>query len=116
VNGRRVSVDLAPGSFARLGGTWRNGDRIEVEFEAITTLEAVDPQHPDLAAPVNGPLALFAVGEIPQKLRRADLMGAGRISSGSSTWQTKAEAGVLTLKPFASIQDEGYRLYHQIEG
>jgi len=115
VNGRRVSVDLTPGSFARLGGTWRNGDRIEVEFEATTTLEAVDPQHPDLVAPVNGPLALFGIAEIPRKLRRMDLLGAGRISSGSSTWQTKTEAGVLTLKPFASIQDEGYRLYHQIE-
>jgi hypothetical protein len=64
---------------------------------------------------VNGPLALFGIAEIPRKLRRMDLLGAGRISSGSSTWQTKTETGVLTLKPFASIQDEGYRLYHQIE-
>ena len=115
VNGRRVSIDFAPGRFARLDGTWRDGDRIEVEFEATTTLEAVDPQHPDLVAPVNGPLALFAVGEIPQKLRRADLLGAGRISSGSSTWEAKPGAEILTLKTFASIQDEGYRLYHQIE-
>jgi DUF1680 family protein len=115
VNGQRVSADLAPGSFARLDGTWKNGDRIEVEFEATTTLDGVDPQHPDVVAPINGPLALFAVGEIPNRLRRNELLGAGRISSGSSTWQVKSEAGILTLKPFASIGDEQYRLYHSVE-
>jgi DUF1680 family protein len=115
VNGHRVSFDIQPGSFARLYATWKNGDRIEVEFQAKTTLEAVDAQHPGLVALVNGPLALFAVGEIPQKLRRADLLGAGQISSGSNTWQVKPAAGILTLKPFALIQDETYRLYHQIE-
>ena len=115
VNGRRVSADLIPGSFARLDATWKNGDRIEVEFEARTTLEAVDTQHPDVVAPVSGPLALFGVGGIPNTLRRAELLGAGRISSGSSTWQVKTEAGILTLKPFASIGDEQYRLYHSVE-
>jgi len=115
VNGLRVPIEMAPGSFARLDRTWKNGDRIEVEFESSTTLEAVDPQHPGVVAPVNGPLALFAVTEVPRSLRRADLLRAERISSGSSTWQVKADAGTLTLKPFASINDEQYRLYHQIE-
>lgn len=115
INGRRVSAALTPGTFSRLAGTWKNGDRIEVEFDARTTLEAVDPQHPNLVAPVNGPLALFAVGEIPSTLRRPDLLGAQRIASGSSTWQARSQAGDLTLKPFATVNDEGYRLYHQIE-
>jgi hypothetical protein len=115
MNGQPVSLDLVPGSFARVDRTWQKGDRIEVEFEAATTLEAVDPQHTDVVAPVNGPLALFAVGEIPGRLRQADLLSASRISSGSSTWRARSEGGVVTLKPFASIQDEGYRLYQQIE-
>jgi DUF1680 family protein len=115
VNGQRISTYLAPGSFARLDRTWKNGDRIEVEFEATTTLEAVDPQHPDVVAPVNGPLALFAVGEIPGTLRRTELLGADQISSGSSTWHVKSDAGILTLKPFASISDEQYRLYNSVQ-
>jgi hypothetical protein len=115
VNGRRVSASLNPGSFARIDGPWKNGDRIEIEFQSKTNLEAVDPQHPNLVAPVNGPLALFAVGEIPKKIGRADLLGAGSISSGSSTWQTKTGTGTLTLKPFAVIEDERYRLYHDVE-
>jgi hypothetical protein len=28
----------------------------------------------------------------------------------------RTEAGIVTLKPFASIGDEEYRLYHQVEG
>jgi hypothetical protein len=115
VNGRRVSFDIQPGSFARLHTTWKNGDRIEVEFQAKTTLEAADPQHPDLVAPVNGPLALFGVGEIPKNVQRAALLRAERISNGSSTWQAKTESGIIILKPFPLIQDETYRLYHQIE-
>jgi DUF1680 family protein len=106
---------LPAGSFARLDGPWKNGDRIEVEFEAKTTLEAVDPQHPDVVAPVNGPLALFAVGDIPQILRRSELLDAGQVSSGSSTWQVRSEKGALMLKPFATIGDEQYRLYHSVE-
>jgi hypothetical protein len=58
---------------------------------------------------------LFAVGEIPKTIRPADLLAAAQISSGSSTWQAKTEAGILILKPFASIQDEIYRLYHPVE-
>jgi DUF1680 family protein len=115
INGNRVSVDLPPGSFARLAGTWKSGDRIEVEFDAATTLEAVDPQHPELVAIVNGPLALFAVGAVPSTLRREDLLGAKRISIGSNTWQAGSQAGTLMLKPFSAIDEEEYRLYHQIE-
>jgi uncharacterized protein len=115
INDHRVSLDLPPGSFARLAGTWKNGDRIEVEFDAATTLEAVDPQHPELVAPVNGPLALFAVGALPSTLRKEDLLGANRISSGSYTWRARTQAETLTLKPFSAIDDETYRLYHQIE-
>jgi DUF1680 family protein len=115
INGNRISVDLPPGSFARMAGTWKNGDRIEVEFDATTTLEAVDPQHPELVAIVNGPLALFAVGAVPSTLRREDLLGAKRISIGSNTWQARTQAGTLLLKPFSAIDEEGYRLYHQIE-
>jgi hypothetical protein len=75
----------------------------------------VDPQHPGLVAPLNGPLALFGVGEIPKNVQRADLLRVERISNGSSTWQAKTESGIVTLKPFASIQNEAYRLYHQVE-
>ncbi|MGD0735361.1 MAG: beta-L-arabinofuranosidase domain-containing protein [Terracidiphilus sp.] len=115
VNGRRVPSDLVPGRFARLDATWKQGDRIELEFEAKTTLEPVDPQHPDVVAPLNGPLALFGVDEIPNRIGREEILKAEQVSSGSSTWQAKTESGILTLKPFPAIGDEIYHLYHQVE-
>lgn len=75
----------------------------------------MDPQHPDVVAPLNGPLTLFGVDKIPKKIGRESILKADQIGNGSSTWHAETESGVLTLKPFAAIQDEIYRLYHQVE-
>jgi DUF1680 family protein len=115
VNGKRVLASPEPGRFARLDRTWKNGDRIEIEFDMPTVLEAVDAQHPNLLAPVHGPLALFSVGAIPAKIGRQELLAASQISAGSTDWQAKTAAGTLTLRPFAAIQDEFYRLYLPVE-
>ena len=80
-----------------------------------TVLEPVDPQHPNLMAPVHGPLALFSVGEIPPGITRQELLSARQAAAGSNDWQAKTAAGNLTLRPFASIRDEGYRLYLNVE-
>jgi DUF1680 family protein len=116
VNGKRALSSPTPGQFARLDRTWKNGDRIEIEFDMPTVLEAVDPQHPDLMAPVHGPLALFSVGAIPEKIGRQKLLAASQISTGSADWQAKTAAGNLTLRPFTTIEDEHYRLYLKVEG
>jgi len=115
INGRRHSAELTPGAFARLRNTWKNNDRVEVEFAASTALEAVDPQHPNIVAPVHGPLVLFATGSIPGKLSRADLINIAQAAKGSEIWQTHTASGPLQLKPFAAIGDEEYRLYHPVE-
>ncbi|MGA2806819.1 MAG: beta-L-arabinofuranosidase domain-containing protein [Terracidiphilus sp.] len=111
VNGKRVISSPAPGQFARLDRTWKKGDRIEIEFDMPTVLEAVDPQHPDRMAPVHGPLALFTVGQIPAKVSRQELLAAAQVSAGSTDWQAKSSGGTLTLRPFTAIADEHYRLY-----
>jgi DUF1680 family protein len=104
------------GKFATVRRTWKNGDRIETEFDMSTTLEAVDPQHPNLMAAVHGPLTLFAVGQIPASARKEDLLAATQVAGGSMDWQAKTAAGTLTLRPFAAIKDEHYRLYLKVEG
>lgn len=116
VNGKHVLAGPKPGEFARLDGTWKNGDRIEVEFDMPNVLEAVDPQHPDVQTLMHGPLALFSVGTIPATIRGQELLAATQISAGSTDWRTKTAAGTLTLRPFAAIQDELYRLYLKVEG
>jgi DUF1680 family protein len=105
-----------PGEFYRIERAWKNGDRLEVEFDMPTVLEPVDKQHPNLMATVHGPLALFAVGPIPEKLRREDLLAATQVAASSEDWQANTPTGKLTLRPFTAIQDEHYRLYLPIEG
>jgi DUF1680 family protein len=111
VNGNRVEGTAHAGQFARIHRTWKRGDRIEVEFDMSTRLEAVDQQHPNLMAAVHGPLALFAVGQIPANVRPVELASITQVSSGSTDWHTNTSSGVLTMRPFTSIGDEHYRLY-----
>lgn len=114
INGKVALTAPQPGQFARLERTWKNGDRVEMEFDMPTVLEAVDPQHPYLQAVVRGPLSLFAVGNIPASVTRKDLMSVAQVSPGSTDW--KSASGALAMRPFALIQDEHYRLYQNVEG
>ena len=116
VNGKLALAGPEPGKFARIDRTWKNGDRIEIEFEMPTLLEAVDPQHPNLVAPVHGPLALFSIGAIPENIGKKELLAASQAAAGSTDWQAKTAAGNLTLRPFTAIQDEHYRLYLDVAG
>ncbi|HEY1986537.1 MAG TPA: beta-L-arabinofuranosidase domain-containing protein [Terracidiphilus sp.] len=116
VNGKRMDGTIEPGKFAQIKRTWKNGDRMEMEFDMPTALEAVDPQHPRMVAPVHGPLALFTVGAVPAMVRRQDLLGATQVAAGSTDWQVKTEAEPMTLRPFAAIRDEHYGLYLNAEG
>jgi uncharacterized protein len=116
VNGKRVTESVEPGKFARVERTWKKGDRIEIEFDMPTTLEAVDPQHPNLVAPVHGPLALFSVRGVPTIVRRTALLSATQVATGSTDWQVKTEADPVALRPFTTIGDEHYRLYLNVEG
>ncbi len=115
INGKRFLSGAEPGKFATLQRTWANGDRIEIEFDMPVTLEAIDPQHPNLVAPVRGPLALFSVDAVPADLRRADVLGMAQAAKGSSDWQVKTQSSALTLRPFTAIKDEHYRLYLALE-
>jgi DUF1680 family protein len=116
VNGKRVLAGPKPGEFARVDGTWKNGDRIEVEIDMPNALEAVDPQHPDVMALLHGPLALFSVGTVPNTIGKQEFLAASQIGAGSTDWQAKTAAGKLALRPYAAIQDEIYRLYLKVDG
>jgi hypothetical protein len=86
-----------------------------MEIDMRTTLEAVDPQHKNLVAPVHGPLALFSVGAVPADLRREDVLRMTQAGQGSAEWMVKTATGALTLRPFTAIRDEHYRLYLALE-
>ncbi len=115
VNGRRADNELAPGKFLALQRSWKDGDRVEIEFEMPMRLEAVDAQNPNQVALLHGPIALFAVGGIPSRIKRNQLLAATRVAA-SADWQVLTDEGMLVMRPFASIMNENYRLYQTVEG
>ncbi len=116
VNGRRSDGAVEPGKFLALQRSWKDGDRVEVEFEMPLRLEAIDDQDPNNVALVSGPLALFAVGNVPSRLTRAQMLAAVKVSQSSDDWSVRTDSGILFLRPFAKIMDESYRLYMSVEG
>jgi uncharacterized protein len=114
VNGSRITAAIEPGKFLALKRAWEDRDRIEVEFDMPLRLEAIDDQDHDNVALMRGPLALFAVGEIPQRMARKHLLSASAVAQSSSDWIAQTDAGVLTLRPFSAIMSERYRLYNRV--
>lgn len=116
VNGKLVEGEIAPGRFFRLARSWKNEDRIEFEIGMPLRLQAVDAQNPDTVALLRGPLALFAIGSVPAKFTRAQLLAAAAASQSSEDWQLQGAAGRVTFRPFSAIGDESYRLYQNVAG
>jgi uncharacterized protein len=114
INGRRVEGEIVPGKFLALRRNWNAEDRIEFEIGMPMRLEAVDSQNTDTVALVRGPIALFAVGESPARLTRAQLLAASAASQSSQDWVVGGNDRPCTFRPFASLQDETYRLYHKV--
>ncbi len=115
INGKRVESDIVPGNFLSLHRTWKTGDRVELEIGMPLRLERVDAQNIDTIALMRGPLALFAVGDVPAKLTRSQLLAATTLSQSSQDWVIASDRRTLTLRPFSALGDETYRLYHKTE-
>lgn len=112
VNGKRAEGELSPGKFLTLARTWKDGDRIEFEIEMPLRLEAVDEANPNTMALMRGPLALFAIGNAFPDVTRDQLLAA--TTQSPDDWAVRAKGGTMTLRPFAAIEKEDYRLYHKI--
>jgi uncharacterized protein len=109
INGKTASIDLKPGTFAPIRRTWSRGDRIEFTIDRPLRLSSVDAQHPNQVALMQGPLTLFAVGEIPGTMTRKDLLSVANPSSGG--WSIATPGGSVKMLSYPQIKDETYRLY-----
>ena len=78
-------------------------------------LEPIDKKNPNTVALMRGPIALFAVGKLPDRITRQQLLAATALAQSSDDWSAKTDTGILTLRPFASIMNEDYRLYQQVD-
>ena len=115
VNGRRLADPVPiPGHFLALHRTWKNGDRITLALDMPLRLEAVDEKHPDLVAVMQGPLALFAVGDRFLPFKRKDLLAIRRAGARTAEWRATTADGVQAFKPFFAIDRETTRLYQPV--
>jgi DUF1680 family protein len=112
VNGKRLPLELKSGSFAVVRRQWKTGDRIEVELPMTTRLEAIDAQHPETVALMNGPLVLLAITGVAPAVTRKQLMAAKR--TGAQQWQVETAGAPMTMLPFTEIGDEGYSTYLRV--
>jgi DUF1680 family protein len=115
LNGRQQQGAIEPGKFLALRRTWKDGDRMELELEMPFRLEPVDGQNPNVVALMRGPIALFAVGDSPERLTRKQLLGAEPVAKSSADWKIQTDSLPLAFRPFASIMSERYRLYQRVE-
>jgi DUF1680 family protein len=116
VNGKRVEGEIAPGQFFAVRRIWKSGDRLEFEISMPLRLQSVDGQNPDTVALLRGPLAMFAVGALPSRFTRAQLLSAAAASRSSDDLIVPSDSGGITFRPFANIHDGTYRLYQIVTG
>jgi DUF1680 family protein len=116
VNGSSSAGEITPGKFLAVQRTWKDGDRLELELDMPLRLEAVDDQTPNRVALMRGPIALFGVEPLPTRLTRKQLLAAVPTPHSKVDWMVQTDGGTLTMRPFASIMSETYRLYQTVEG
>jgi uncharacterized protein len=118
VNGRTADAAVEPGTFASVRRTWRSGDRIELELDMPLRLEPIPYQQQggERMALMYGPVALFAVGDLSAPVTKAQLLAADRVLKSSTDWTVATARKPLTMRPFATISDERYRLYQTMMG
>jgi DUF1680 family protein len=116
LNGKRVSSEVQPGTFASIRNTWKDGDRVELELPMPLRLEAVDANHPDIVALVQGPLVLMAVADSQPTFDRDALLKAKATSNATGDWlANSADGRSITMRPFMTIDKETYSTYVQLK-
>jgi DUF1680 family protein len=108
VNGSKVSAETTLG-FASVSREWRDGDVVELELPSRPRLEAIDRDHPNTAALLQGPLVLFAKTAAQPKVTREQLLSA-RQTAGAE-WSVTTEGGTLKLAPFTELGEAPYITY-----
>ena len=112
VNGKRVSDAVAPGTFAAVRRTWKDGDRVELELPMPLRLQPVDANHPKLVALMRGPLVLFAVADSQPAFDGAELLRAKLANNAAGDSIAKSSDGKeVSMRPFMSIDKESYSTY-----
>jgi DUF1680 family protein len=113
INGKSFPAPLQSGSFAAIEREWKDGDRIEYTIDMPFRLESIEPKQPNIVALLHGPVALFAIDPAVGQFTRAELLGARQ---QGSMHLVQSGTRQIQFRTFDQIQDEKYRLYHEVSG
>ena len=113
INGKVADVAAAPGHWAEIDRTWKNGDRVELSLDMPMRVVPLDAQHSDLVAMVRGPVTLFAIEPGAVNMTQKQMLAAQQVSATSADWVVQTDSGKIVMRPFPAITTERYRLYQQ---
>jgi hypothetical protein len=116
VNDMRIPEPVESGTFASIRRNWKDGDRIQIQFPMPLRLEAVDANHPDIVALIQGPLVLMAIAESQPSFTSRALLQARPSNNPSGDWlATSIDGRETAMRPFLAIDKESYSTYVRIE-
>ncbi|HET6216564.1 MAG TPA: hypothetical protein VFE27_06055, partial [Acidobacteriaceae bacterium] len=113
INDSAAGVTAAPGSFAVLRRRWKGGDVVQLRLPQRFRGDAIDDQHPNVAAVMRGPVMLVAVNP-PEGLEKKTLSideGFKAVAPRSGTWVRNEDGQQLVFLPFHQVQNERYTTY-----
>ena len=116
VNGKPLSVNVQPGTFAAIHRRWQANDAIQVRIPFPLRLEPIDEEHPNTVALMWGPLMLVALDsplEIPRESISAPSLGLKPAAHAPMTFELPRTPGTRRFVPFYRVQDEVYTTYVQ---
>jgi uncharacterized protein len=114
VNGSLWMGAFRRGSFFAIRRKWFPGETVELELDQSVRTEPVDPQNQYQVAILRGPQVLFAISDKQPELNREQLAGPQLTKAERTDWLLQTEQEAVTLRPFASIQDEIYQTYLRV--
>ena len=113
INGSPAGVTATPGSFAALRRRWKSGDVVQLRLPQRFRAEAIDDQHPNVAAVMRGPVMLVAI-DPPEGLEKRTLSideGFSAVAQGSGAWVRNEDGQQIVFLPFHQVQNERYTTY-----
>jgi uncharacterized protein len=111
VNGKSFPAPIHSGSFAAVEREWKDGDRIEYTIDMPFRLESIEPKQSNIVALLHGPVTLFAIDPTVGRFTRAELLAARQQGSKHVVQSSNRQ---IEFRTFGQIQDEKYRLYHEV--
>lgn len=114
VNGKRTDGPVIAGGFYEIRRRWSEADRIALVLDMPVRLEAVDAKHPDLLAVMQGPLALFAVGDRFLPFNRTELLSIRQAAARSADWRVITPDGAQIFRPYFAVGSSTTRLYQPV--